>query len=303
MNVTAIDLAGVTKRYGDVTALQNLDLTVQSGEVFGFLGPNGAGKSTAIDIILGYVQATDGGGTALGHDIREESVAIRQRTGVLPDGFGALGEMTGRKHVEFAADAKDANADVMALLERTGVAHAADRSVSGYSKGMAQRLMLAMALVGEPDLLILDEPTTGLDPNGARRMREIVSQEQDRGATVFFSSHILEQVQAVADRVGILDEGNLVAVDTLDGLREAAGSTDRMTVDLETVPDTLPDSVSSIDGVRDVAVRDSALDVSCADLAKGPVVHRCVEASTVEDVETSQASLEDIFAAYTEGGA
>jgi len=299
--VTAIDLAGVTKQYGDVTALQSLDLAVQSGEVFGFLGPNGAGKSTAIDIILGYTHATAGSGTALGHDIHEESVAVRRRTGVLPDGFGPLGEMTGREHIEFAAEAKGVDVDPIALLERTGVADAADRSASGYSKGMAQRLMLAMALAGEPDLLILDEPTTGLDPNGARRMREIVEAETERGATVFFSSHVLEQVQAVADRVGILDNGTLVAVDTLEGLREAAGSTDRMSVDLETVPEALPDSVAGIEGVRDVAVENSTLSVSCSDSAKGTVVHRCVEAASVANLETSQASLEDIFAAYTEG--
>ena len=299
--MTAIDLADVTKQYGDVTALQNLDLTVESGEVFGFLGPNGAGKSTAIDIILGYVQSTEGRGTALGHDIHDESVAIRERTGVLPDGFGPLGEMTGREHVEFAAEAKGVDVEPIAFLERTGVADAAERSVSGYSKGMAQRLMLAMALVGEPDLLILDEPTTGLDPNGARRMREIVTEEQERGATVFFSSHILEQVEAVADRVGILNKGNLVAVDTLDGLREKAGSTDLLSVDLEAVPNGLADSITSVEGVRDVTVEDDALAVSCADQAKGPVVHRCVEEATVRDVSTSEASLEDLFAAYTEG--
>jgi ABC-2 type transport system ATP-binding protein len=233
--------------------------------------------------------------------VASESVAIRERTGVLPDGFGPLGEMTGRQHVEFAVEAKGGTDDPLALIERTGVAHAADRPVSGYSKGMAQRLMLSMALAGDPDLLILDEPTTGLDPNGAREMREIVREERDRGATVFFSSHILEQVEAVADRVGILDQGNLVAVDTLEGLREAVGETDRMEVDCESVPDALVRQIEAIDGVRDVAVEESALNVACESLAKGPVVHRCVEATTVTDVETSEASLEDLFAAYTEG--
>ena len=300
--MTAIDLQGVTKQYGDVTALQDLDLTVQSGEVFGFLGPNGAGKSTTIDILLGFINATSGGGTVLDHDVDDESIQIRRRTGVLPDGFGPLSEMTGRRHVEFAIEAKDATADPVALMERTGVADAAERPVSDYSKGMAQRLMLAMALVGEPDLLILDEPTTGLDPNGARRMREIVTAENERGATVFFSSHILEQVEAVADRVGILNRGQLVAVDTLDGLRDAVGSSDRLTVEFEAVPDGIDASVSDITGVRDVTVRDSALDVSCESVAKGPVVHRCVDAGTVTDVETAQASLEDLFAAYTEAG-
>ncbi|MEF8827361.1 MAG: ABC transporter ATP-binding protein, partial [Halapricum sp.] len=215
--MAAIEVNGVTKRFGDVTALQNLDLTVEEGEVFGFLGPNGAGKSTTIDILLDHVRPTAGSARVFGHDAQAESVPVRERTGVLPEGYGTLGRMTGRNHVEFAFEAKNADGDPDAVLDRVGIAGAADRRAEDYSKGMKQRLMLGMALAGDPDLLILDEPTTGLDPNGARRIRQIVQAEADRGATVFFSSHILEQVEAVCDRVGILNQGHLVAVDTIDG--------------------------------------------------------------------------------------
>ena len=228
----AIQLHDVAKSYGGVVALHGIDLAVEHGEVFGFLGPNGAGKSTTIDILLRFTHPTSGDVEVLGIDVATDPVAVRRRTGVLPEGFSPFETMTGRQHVEYAIDVAGSDDDPIALLERVDVAHAADRRAAGYSKGMAQRLALAMALVGEPELLILDEPSTGLDPHGARRMREIVREERDRGATVFFSSHILEQVEAVADRVGILNGGRLVTVDTIDGLRAAVGASGELRIDL-----------------------------------------------------------------------
>ena len=300
--MVAIDLSGLTKRYGGVTALQNVDLTVESGEVFGFLGPNGAGKSTTIDILLDHARPTSGEARVLGMDAQRETVAVRERTGVLPERFGPLGEMTGRQHVAFTAEAKNADTDPDAVLDRVGLTHAAERQASGYSKGMTQRLMLGMALVGEPELLILDEPTTGLDPNGARQMREIVTEEAERGATVFFSSHILEQVEAVCDRVGILDEGRLVAVDSIDGLREAAGTTGELAVTLDAVPDGLAADIEELPGVASVRIEDRTVTAGCENAAKGAVVRACQDAgATVENIETSEASLEDLFAAYTGG--
>jgi ABC-2 type transport system ATP-binding protein len=292
----------VTKRYGSVAALRGLDLTVQSGEVFGFLGPNGAGKSTTIDIMLDHSRATAGETRVLGMDPREEAVAIRERTGVLPEGFGPLGEMTGREHVAFAVEARDGDREPDAILDRVGVSHAADRPVTAYSKGMGQRLMLGMAIAGEPDLLILDEPTTGLDPNGAREVRRIVIEEAERGATVFFSSHILEQVEAVCDRVGILDRGRLVAVDTIEGLRDATDATGEIAVTVDTAPESLPATLSDLDGVGSVTREGSTIRAGCTNPAKAAIVHACHEEGlTVENIETSEASLEDLFAAYTGG--
>ena len=297
-----IELTGVTKWYGSVTALRGLDLSVDAGEVFGFLGPNGAGKSTTIEIMLDHARPTSGETRVLGMDPREEAVAVRERTGVLPEGFGPLREMTGREHIEFAIEARGGEADPEDVLDRVGVDHAADRPVTAYSKGMAQRLMLGMALAGRPDLLILDEPTTGLDPNGAREMREIIRAERDRGATVFFSSHVLEQVEAICDRVGILDRGRLVAVDTIDGLRNATETTGEIVVTLDSVPGSLLGTIGDLEGVGSVTREGSTVRVSCTDDAKGRVVRTCQEAGlTVENIETSEASLEDLFAAYTGG--
>jgi ABC-2 type transport system ATP-binding protein len=300
--MAAIELDGVTKRYGDVRALHDVDLTVDDGEIFGFLGPNGAGKSTTIDILLDFVRPTAGEVTVLGHDAQAESRAVRGRTGVLPDGFSVYDRLTGRKHLRLAVDSKGADEDVDDLLARVGIADAADRPAGDYSTGMVQRLVLAMALVGDPDLLILDEPSTGLDPNGARRMREVIRAERDRGATVFFSSHILEQVEAVCDRVGILRGGELVAVDTIEGLREAVGGGDRLTVTVDRVTDAAVAAVEGVEGVSTVTVDGSRLAVDCDDGAKTAVISTLEdEGLAVRDFATTESSLEELFAAYTTG--
>ncbi|MFC7323561.1 ABC transporter ATP-binding protein [Halorubrum rutilum] len=306
--MTAIELRGVRKEFGDVTAVRDLDLTVAEGEVYGFLGPNGAGKSTTIDMLLDLVRPTAGTVRVLGRDATGDGVAIRRRTGVLPDGFSVYDRLSGRKHVEFAVRSKEADDDPDDLLERVGLLDDADRKAGGYSKGMRQRLALAMALAGEPDLLVLDEPSSGLDPAGAKEMREIVEREADRGATVFFSSHILEQVDAVCDRVGILRDGELVAEDSVEGLREAVGGEETLEIAVgdatgaNGADDAAVAAVRAVDGVSRVDRDGDALVVSCADGAKTRVIAALEDAGVaVDDFHTREASLEDLFLAYTEG--
>jgi ABC-2 type transport system ATP-binding protein len=311
--MTAIELRGVRKEFGDVTAVRDLDLTVEDGEVYGFLGPNGAGKSTTIDMLLDLVRPTAGTVSVLGRDATGEGVAIRRRTGVLPDGFSVYDRLSGRKHVEFAIRSKEADDDPDALLERVGLLDDADRKAGDYSKGMRQRLALAMALVDDPDLLILDEPSSGLDPAGAKEMREIVRAESDRGATVFFSSHVLEQVDAVCDRVGILREGELVAEDSVEGLREAVGGEETLEISVGGASgadgaggadETAVEAVRAVEGVSRVDRDGDALVVSCADGAKTRVIAALEDAGVaVDDFHTREASLEDLFLAYTEGDA
>ncbi|WP_293033760.1 ABC transporter ATP-binding protein [Natronococcus sp.] len=297
--MTAIDISNVTKRYGDELALEGLDLTVREGEVYGFLGPNGAGKSTTINLVLDFIRPTAGEVSVFGRDAQDASLEIRERTGILPEGIELYDRLTGRQHVEFAIESKDADA----LLERVGIADAAEKKAGGYSKGMAQRLTLATALVGEPDLLILDEPSTGLDPNGAREMREIIREENRRGATVFFSSHVLGQVEAICDRVGILRDGELIAEDTIAGLEDAVPDRTRLRVRLDRVPEdsgAALSAVESIDGVSEVEAEGTTLVVGVADEAKTTVLRTIEEHGvTVEDFETDESSLEDLFVAYT----
>jgi len=301
--MSAIELNNVTKRFGSVSALENCDLDVREGEIYGFLGPNGAGKSTTINVLLDFIRPTGGTARVLGHDTQAESQRIRERVGVLPEGFDVYDRLTGRQHLEFAINSKNTNDDPDALAERVGIADAIDRKAGGYSKGMAQRLVLGMALVGQPDLLILDEPSTGLDPNGAREMREIIRAENDRGATVFFSSHILGQVDAICDRVGILRGGELVAEDTVEGLREATSAEATLAVEVDRVPDGVLEDVRELPSVSEARVEDTTIRASCDDAAKTKVIRTIEDAgATVEDFSTEDASLEELFASYTDDG-
>ncbi|MFC6716194.1 ATP-binding cassette domain-containing protein [Natrialbaceae archaeon GCM10025810] len=300
----AITVDGLTKAYGETLALDDLSFEVEEGEVFGFLGPNGAGKSTTINVLLDFARPTAGDVRVFGLDARGRSREIRQRTGVLPEGVETYDRLTARQHLEFAIESKGADDDPERLLERVGLSDAIDRKAGGFSKGMSQRLMLAMALVGEPDLLILDEPSTGLDPNGAREMRDIVREENERGATVFFSSHIMEQVEAVCDRIGILRDGEMVAVDTVEGLRDSVegGTTLRVTVDR--IDDEALEAVRSLPDVSNVVVegREPPTVVVQVDGSKTNVLREFEDRGVeVRDFSTTEASLDDVFQSYTTG--
>jgi ABC-2 type transport system ATP-binding protein len=304
----AIELRNLTKRYGDggVLAVDGLDLVVERGEVFGLLGPNGAGKSTTIDMVLDYVRPTAGAATVLGLDSHDDAAAIRERIGVLPEGFGLYDRLTGRRHLEFAIEWADADDEPATLLERVGLAPAdAQRPVGDYSKGMQKRLATAMALVGDPDLLVLDEPSAGLDPHGISRLRSIVREEAARGTTVVFSSHLLDQVEAVCDRVGILADGELVAVDAVERLRETvgAGAELRLRIDGDVDERAVEGTVETVDGVGDATIEGSVVRAECVDpRAKGHVVAALVDSGVdVLDVDSETADLADVFAAYTDG--
>lgn len=300
--MVAIETANLTRRFGDLTAVDSLDLTVESGEVFGFLGPNGSGKSTTINMLLGFLYPSDGSATVLGRDVTSDSRAVRQRVGLLPEGFELYENLTGHEHVVSAIQTKNSDDDPDALIERVGLDDdAARRAAGGYSKGMAQRLALAISLVGDPDLLVLDEPSSGLDPKGVKLLREIVDEETERGATVFFSSHVLEQVEKVCDRVGIMTEGELVATDTIDSLREEIGARSVVEATVEPVPDDT--TVAAVDGLTDIETTGNTVSFTCTDpSAKMPALRRLDDATTVEDITIEDASLEALFEQYTENG-
>ncbi|MFB6254979.1 MAG: ABC transporter ATP-binding protein [Halobacteriaceae archaeon] len=300
----SIKTQGLTKQFGDdIVAVKDLDLTVEEGEVFGFLGPNGAGKSTTINLLLDFIRPTKGSIEVLGLDAQEHPARIRERVGVLPEGYGFDNALVGREYLEWAIDTRDADNDPDELLELVGLDDAGNRIAGDYSKGMQQRLAFAMALVGDPELLILDEPSTGLDPNGIKQLREIVRDLADKGTTVFFSSHILDQVEAVCDRVGVLNEGELVALDSLEGLRDSIGvqATIQFVCASKPVPSEL--GVTELDGVADVAVDDRTLIVTCEDPSvKIDVAEHVAQSATIVDILSDTVSLETLFSELTEGG-
>jgi len=303
--MTAIETDGLTKRFGDVVAVDDVNLQVEEGEVFGFLGPNGAGKSTTINMLLDFARPTEGSATVLGYDAQDESEQIHRRVGVLPEGFDLYERLSGRKHVAFAMKTKDVDGDPDEILRRVGLSEEDARRPAGdYSKGMRQRLAFGMALVGDPDLLIMDEPSSGLDPTGINEMQELVREETERGTTVFFSSHILEHVEEICDRIGIMNRGQLVAVGTLDELHDRIGGDATLELDLDDVPQRAVEELPTIDGVTGAEVRDGSVVVRCAaTTAKAEAINR-VEAAgaTVLDIRVEDRSIDELFERLTGAG-
>jgi ABC-2 type transport system ATP-binding protein len=269
----AIRARGLTKKYGDFTAVDRLDLTVQPGEVFGLLGPNGAGKTTTILMLLGLSEPTSGTVRVLDFDPARDAIAVKRRVGYLPDNVGFYGGMTGRQNLDYTARLNRIDRDVAteridALLERVGLGDAGDKKVDTYSRGMRQRLGLADVLVKEPSIIILDEPTTAIDPAGVEEVLALVRDLAREGAAVLLASHLLHQVQQVCDRVGIFVSGKLVASGTTDKLAAEAGS-GPIVVELSASgpTDVVRSAVTSVSGVTTVAAdaRDANLLVVTAE--------------------------------------
>ena len=216
----AIETTGLTKHYGPLRALESLDIAVREGEVFGFLGPNGAGKSTTIRLLLGFLHPTAGSGRVLGLDTVRDSVAIRRRLGYLPSGIAFYDTLTGEQLLDFLSRLSGRSpvrrADLCQRLELS--AATLKRLVRDYSRGMRQKLGIVQALQHDPELAILDEPTEGLDPLMQRAFYEILDGLKVDGRTIFFSSHVLSEVERVCDRVAIVRAGRLVALEETAGL-------------------------------------------------------------------------------------
>ena len=217
-----IEVKNITKKYGDHTAVKNLSFTVEKGKIYGFLGPNGAGKSTTMNIITGCLAATEGSVTIGGHDIFEEPLAARKLIGYLPEQPPVYMDMTPYEYLRFVAEAKgvakgEIDDKIDEVMEETHITEMSERLIKNLSKGYRQRVGIAQAMLGEPEVIILDEPTVGLDPKQIIEIRELIKRLGQKH-TVILSSHILTEISAVCDYVLIIAHGQLVASDTLENL-------------------------------------------------------------------------------------
>ena len=288
-----IALHRATKRYGRVAALQGLDLEVNRGEIFGFLGPNGAGKTTTIRILMGLIKASSGTADVFGLDAWSGSVAIKRRVGFLPDVGDVYDALSGAEVLEFLGrlSGRDTTAKRKALAAKLGLSDAdLARKMKGYSRGMKRKLGIIQALQHEPDLVIMDEPTEGLDPLVQEALFDLLLEQHRAGATIFMSSHKLSEVERLCQRVAILRAGTLVALDEMQRLRRR--KVRRLEVEFKgAAPDALnlPGAkVLSKEGRRwTLAVQDDVNDVT-KELAR----------LDLADVTFEQPSLEDIFLDY-----
>jgi ABC-2 type transport system ATP-binding protein len=291
-SIPVISTSRLTKRYGRVPALTELTIEVQRGEIFGFLGPNGAGKSTMIRVLLGYLHATEGSASVLGLDVERDSVEIRRRCGYLPGGIALYDALSGRDALDYLAHLQGA-APVRRdeLAERLQMSDATlRRRVRDYSRGMRQKIGVIQALQHDPELAILDEPTEGLDPLMQHAFYAILDDLRREGRTIFFSSHVLPEVERVCDRVAIIRGGRLLALQHVSDL--LAHRRRRVTLRWR---GAAPD-LAAVPGVADIERDGATLRASL----EGDVLPfiRAIASPSLEDVTIEPASLEEVFLDY-----
>ena len=308
-----IEVSHLTKRYGSHLALDDLSFTIPEGRIYGLLGPNGAGKSTTMNILTGCLAATSGRVRIDGVDIFEDPMAAKKHLGYLPELPPLYMDRTPEEYLRFVARAKGVG-DVPGELERvmalTQITDVKDRLIRNLSKGYRQRVGIAQAILGDPDIIILDEPTVGLDPRQITEIRELI-QKLGENKTVILSSHILSEVQAVCDSILILSRGKLVACDTPDNLERLLTGGTALELEADTQPERLEKLLGNLPGVTGLTVGETAGKHAWArletgkenleTLSKAVFFRLCEEKLPLLRLTPAKASLEDIFLELTGG--
>lgn len=296
----AIELVGLTKTYGEAYALENVDLSVPEGSVFGFLGPNGAGKTTTLRILTGLARATSGSARVFGVDVVDADDGVRARIGFLPDVPGFYEWMTAREFLRFAGSLFGLTGSVLdervdVLLDLAGLKDVTTK-IGGYSRGMKQRLGVAQALVNAPSLLMLDEPTSALDPIGRKEVLDMIASLAGR-TTVFFSTHILSDVERVCDTVAILDRGHVVARAPIEDLKSRYGA-QKLAVEVTGAAEALSERFSAAPWASGVTRENHTLllTITDVDAARREIPAAVAEAGVgLVRLEGGEISLEEVF--------
>lgn len=298
----SISVSSITKSYGNQKALNNISFTIKTGEIVGFLGPNGAGKSTMMKILTGFIPQTEGNAEVAGSDVSTETLKVKAKIGYLPENNPLYSEMYVKEYLQFVAGsygAPKSRADEM--IEKTGLLPEKNKKIGQLSKGYRQRVGLAAALIHDPEVLILDEPTTGLDPNQLVEIRNLIK-EVGREKTVMLSTHIMQEVEQLCDRVIIINKGEIVADKTISELKNlTTGKTIIVEFDSECSVNQLK-KVEGIKSARALSLNRFEIISSDAQLAKQNIFQFAVsnKLSIVEISEQSK-NLESIFQQLTKG--
>ena len=308
---TIIRTKDLTKAYGSKVAVNHLNLSIKKGEIFGLLGPNGAGKTTTILMLLGLTEPTLGSAAIDRHDCTRDSLQVKRITGYLPDNVGFYGDMTGRENLRFTArlngvPEKEIDGRIDQLLERVGMTYAGNQKTSTYSKGMRQRLGIADVLMKDPEIIIMDEPTLGIDPEGMRELTALIKElsVQD-GRTILLSSHQLYQVQQICDRVGIFVKGKLIASGSIDELGRQLQNEGYYVMTIQTdegQSDKLLHMTEGLEGVVSCSKQenDTIRIESRTDLRRQLFTMMVVNNITVIDMHQRGGDLDEIYHKYFE---
>ncbi len=308
-----IEVKNLSKHFGDKKAVDGISFTAEDGEILGFLGPNGAGKSTTMNILTGYISSTDGVALIDGIDILENPIKAKQKIGYLPEQPPLYMDMTVKEYLSFVYDLKKCklprNTHLKDICNLVKIENVYNRVIKNLSKGYKQRVGLAQALVGNPNVLILDEPTVGLDPNQIIEIRTLIKR-LGKNHTVILSSHILSEVQAVCDKIVVINQGKIVADDTEENLSKNLVNNNKISVKIDGPYDEVEKVISSIVGVKAVNMTSKDTDEFCefsieseegVDIRR-ELFKRISERSWyIMELKTSDMSLEDIFLRLTVG--
>ena len=306
-----IEVQHLTKRYGPITAVDDVSFRVERGEILGFLGPNGAGKTTTMRVITGYMPATEGRVVVAGFDVFEQPVEAKRRTGYLPETPPLYPEMTVREYLAFVARIKgvpaaERKSRLQVVMQRTRIADVADRQCSKLSKGYRQRVGLAQAILHNPDVLVLDEPTAGLDPKQINETRELIK-ELAGDHTIILSTHVLPEVAQTCQRVVIINKGRVVAVDTPHNLTARLRGSETMYVQVDAGAEDATPALERVPGVTRVTVADRQNGVVSYEVEsqQGEDVRRALARSIVSnhwgllELRPMRMSLEEVFLSLT----
>jgi ABC-2 type transport system ATP-binding protein len=304
-----IETVHLSKRYGSLRALSDLNLRIEQGKVFGFIGPNGAGKSTTMLILATLLEPTEGQAFVCGYDVMKEPAAVRQSIGYMPDFFGVYDNLTAREYLDFYAGAYKIPASkrtalISDLLELVNLSNKADAYVDSLSRGMQQRLGLARCLVHDPEVLILDEPASGLDPRARIELREILKQLRAMGKTILISSHILPELAELCDEIGVIEQGRLIACGALDDVSVRARGITLMLVRTLTNRHQAGRVLSQCPLVKDLEEQEDGFRFRFVggEAEKAGLLQELVDAgAAVTYFGESSENLEAVFLAITEG--
>ena len=297
-----IEVKGLSKIYNGLKAVNNASFNIRKGEVFGFLGPNGAGKTTTIKAMLGLIRVNSGSIRINGFDIKTRGKEAKKNVGYLPEKVAFYDNLTALQNMYFYAEMKKASKEeCKTLIEEMGLGDVVYKKVGTFSKGMQQRLGMSRALLGNPSVLILDEPSGGLDPRGVALIRNKIKEMKSGGTTVFVSSHILSEIQEVCDEVGIINKGVIVAEDTVENLRKRLSLKPKLVLELDKVTNNIVESVKKVNGVEKVDVIGIMMHITCDPTTKSKVIVAVEKAGgNIVNIETMDPSLEEVFMKFTE---
>ncbi len=299
----SIEVTQLLKQYGEQKAVNGVSFTLNKGEIVGFLGPNGAGKSTTMKIITGYLQADGGKALVCGQDVAADPISVKKKIGYLPEANPLYPDMYVREYLSFVAgihQLKDVKAAVEKVITLTGLTVESKKKIGQLSKGYKQRVGLAAALIHEPEVLILDEPTSGLDPNQIIEIRNVIKQ-QGQNKTVLFSSHILQEVEAICDRVIIINKGNIVADDRLVNLQKGKGERHIVSVQFgETVSRSLLEKLTDIARLLEQGTGHWQLETANPESVKKQLLSLAVDNNlNIVSLQSEGHSLEQVFRTVT----